>query len=274
MNSQYILLRYGEIFLKGQNKAFFEKKLFDNLKILTGISKIKNIRGRLITDYFPDHHKLTKVFGLVSYSPAIKVEKDFEAIKKKSAELLIHEKGTFKIEPKRSDKRFPLTSPEINVQLGKYIEAHTDLTFDGINPKHILGVEINQDGAYLFSEIIYCHGGLPVGVEGRVAALIENDTDILAALLMMKRGCNICPFGFKARDIFELQQYSPARLDFKLLRDWNEAEDFCVQNKIDILVCGQTFDRYKKIDTKLTIVRPLVAYSKKEVEEELLKFTH
>lgn len=272
MDFEFILLRYGEIFLKGQNKIFFERKLEENLKILTGIKKPQNIRGRLITAYFPEHHLLKRVFGLVSYSPAIRAEKDFEVIKQKSIELLAGKKGTFKIEPKRSDKTFPLTSPEINIQLGQYIEAHTKLTFSGERPQHLLGVEINQDGAYLFSEIVYCPGGLPVGVEGKVAVLVENEEDILAALLMMKRGCHIFPLGFKESDISLLQQYSPMKLNFKKVKDWKEVEEFCLQNKIEIVVCGQRFEEYKKLETKLTVLRPLVAYGKEEVKKELEEY--
>ena len=269
MDFRFILLRYGEIFLKGQNKGFFERKLRDNIQILSGVKKIKDVRGRLIIDYFPEHNQLKKVFGLVSYSPAIKVNADFEEIKKASLELLKEKTGTFKIEPKRSDKRFPITSPEINIQLGRFIEANTRLKFDGQHPDHILGVEINQDGAYLFSEIVYCHGGLPTGVEGRVGALIENDADVLAALLFMKRGCDIFPFGFKTQNIELLQKFSPMKMELKLIKDYAELNQVIQAEKIQAIVSGQNFGHYKKYVFNEIVLRPLIAYSEEEIKKWL-----
>ncbi len=182
-----LLLRGGEIFLKGKNYPFFEKKLVSNIRTLSGQREVKALRGRFILPYFQDHFLLKRVFGLTSYSPALKVTKDFEEIKRNMLILLDGKGGTFKIEPKRSDKTFPLTSPEINIQLGRFVEEHTSLRFDGLNYDHLVGVEINQDGAYLFLEIISCFGGLPTGAEGNVLLFIDGEESILAGLLMMKR---------------------------------------------------------------------------------------
>ncbi|MBI4981439.1 hypothetical protein HZC30_07865 [Candidatus Woesearchaeota archaeon] len=272
MAREHILLRYGELFLKGRNQSFFENKLIENLRKIAGAAKVKKVRGRLIINYFSEHHKLRQVFGLVSYSPAVKVEKSMEAIKQKSLELLTGKTGTFKIEPKRSDKRFPLTSPEINIELGKYIEAHTALTFDGANPQHLLGVEINQDGAYLFTEIVPCFGGLPTGVEGKVAVWIENDASILAGLLMMKRGCDVVPIGFKERDISLLQKFSPVPLQFKAVKNLSEVEQFMPEKELPALVVGQDFTEYKKLAFSRVVLRPLIAYTPKQVKEQLREF--
>ena len=72
-----ILLRYGEIFLKGKNRPVFERKLVENIKKIAKVRQVKKLRSRLVLDYFPNHHLLRDVFGLVSYSLALKVEKDF-----------------------------------------------------------------------------------------------------------------------------------------------------------------------------------------------------
>lgn len=269
MDYDCLLLRYGEIFLKGQNKSFFERKLLDNIKKIAGISKIKNVRGRLISTYSPEHHLLKRVFGLVSYSPALLVEKDFEKIKEKAAELFQGKKGTFKIEPKRADKRFPLTSPEINIQLGRYIEEHTNLTFKGEGYDHLLGVEINQDGAYLFTEIICCFGGLPTGVEGKVAVLVEDEASLLAGLLFMKRGCDIIPLALKTKEILLLQKFSPVALKLNLFKDYREIDKFLGEQ---VLVSGQNFSQLKEYSLRATILRPLIAFSKEEIKEELRKF--
>ncbi|MFA6461524.1 MAG: THUMP domain-containing protein [Candidatus Woesearchaeota archaeon] len=269
MDYTHLLLRYGEIFLKGQNKGFFEKRLLENIRKIAGISKIKNIRGRLIAAYVPDHLKLKQVFGLVSYSPAIKIETDFEKIKQSAVELLKDKKGTFKIEPKRSDKRFPVTSPEINIQLGHYIEENTSLRFSGENYDHLLGVEINQDGAYLFTEVIGCFGGLPTGVEGRVGVLIEDEASLLAALLFMKRGCDIYPLSTKENKIELLQKFSPVKIELNIFKTLKEIEEFCIKNKLDVIVSGQNLEKFKEYNLSLTVLHPLVAYSEEEIKEEL-----
>ncbi|MEK6937682.1 MAG: THUMP domain-containing protein [Nanoarchaeota archaeon] len=264
-----LLLRYGEIFLKGQNKGFFERKLLDNIRKIAGITKIKNVRGRLIVDYSSEHQKLKQVFGLVSYSPALLVEKDFEKIKEKAVAMLKEKKGTFKIEPKRADKRFPLTSPEINIQLGKYIEAHTSLTFKGEGYDYLLGVEINQEGAYLFTEVVNCFGGLPTGVEGKVALLVEDEASLLAGLMFMKRGCDIIPISLKEKDISLLQKFSPIALKLQVFKDFKEMDKFLGEG---ILVSGQNLSQLKEYPLKATVLRPLVAFWKEEIREELKRF--
>ena len=230
------------------------------------------MRGRLIAPYTSNCSSLSRVFGLVSYSPALKVEKDFEIIKKSAVELLKGKKGTFKIEPKRSDKRFKLTSPEINIQLGKYIEANTSLKFKGEEYDHLLGVEINQDGAYLFTEVLNCFGGLPTGVEGKVPVLIENEDSLLAALLFMKRGCDIVPVSLKERDISLLQKFSPTHLNLHLFKNSKEMESFLERGKHAVLVCGESFSNYQKKEIRLTLLRPLIAYSSEQIKRELEKF--
>lgn len=272
MEWEYLLIRYGEIFLKGKNRPLFEKKLKENIHKITGFRKVRMLRGRFVGDYFAEHNKLKKVFGLVSYSPAVKVEKDLEKIKAKSLEMLEGKSGTFKILPKRSDKRFPLTSPELNVVLGRYIEEKTALKFEGINPQYNLGIEINQEGAYLFLEVVPCFGGLPAGVEGRVAVLIEDEAGILAGLLLMKRGCDIFPVAFNEKDISLLQTFSPVELKLRIFKNVLEIEKFARENKMEVLVSGQVFDDYKKIDTTLTVFRPLIAHSKGDINSELEKF--
>ncbi|MBI4983382.1 hypothetical protein HZC32_01960 [Candidatus Woesearchaeota archaeon] len=277
MQWEYILLRYGEIFLKGKNRAFFENKLESNLKKIAKIKRIKKIRGRLITDYFPEHQTLKRVFGLVSYSPAVKVAKEWEAIKAGALDVLRNKEGTFKIEPKRSDKSFPLTSPEINITLGKFIEENTSLKFEGKNPQHFLGVEINVEGVYLFNSTIPCLGGLPVGVEGRVAVLIDNQADnqagLLAGLLLMKRGCDIFPVGFKEKDISLLQKFSPTPLRLYVVRDFTELEELMPRNKLSALALGQSFESYKRYHETIPVLRPLIAYPRAKIKEELKEYS-
>jgi len=274
MDPNTILLRPGEIFLKGKNISVFEKKLVENIKQLASVKEVKKIRGRFIVDYFPTHSILKKVFGLVSYSPAFKVDKEFEKIKKISLILLKEKEGTFKIETKRSDKTFPSRSLEINVILGKFIEENSSLVVDFKNPQTVLKLEINQEGAYLFLETFPCFGGLPTGVEGRVLLLIENSASLLAGLLFMKRGCSIYPIAFNGAnvDLSLLQQYSSQQLKLKTVKDVHELEKFAARENIGVLVVGDNFETRKEYETDLLIFKSLIAFSQEEIEDELKKF--
>ena len=269
-----LLLRYGEIFLKGGNRRLFVRKLVDNISKIVGV-KAKKLHNRLVLDYFQEHSKLKRVFGLVSYSLCLRTDKEVENIKKSALKLLKRKKGTFKVAVKRSDKRFPIKSPEMNVLVGQYIEENSRLEFSFKTPDNILGIEINEEGAYLFFETVKCHGGLPTGVEGEVKLLVEDDDSVLAGLMFMKRGCNIIPVGFKKRKIDLLQKYSPVKLDFKIIKSLNEVEG--------ILVSGQSFEGYKKYKKYkkyknygkwggLLVFRPLIAYSEDEIKNTFEMF--
>ena len=277
MTYDTILLRYGEIFLKGKNKDFFERKLVDNIRKIAlsgGNSKTKIIKtqGRLLGDYFKEHSALRKVFGLVSYSPAVRVEKSTEEIQSKAVELLKEKKGTFRIATKRSDKSFPITSPEFNRLVGEHVERKTDLRFSYGEPDITLEIEINQEGAYLFVETIPCFGGLPAGVEGNILLLVENDASILAGLLFMKRGCNIFPVAFGDKDLSLLQKFSPVPLQLGKVRTFQEIEEMTKENKITVLVSGQILKNYKSYPLNFLVMRPLIAYSEEKIKEQLRLF--
>jgi len=277
MNFTHILIRYGEIFLKGKNRINFENKLITNIKKITGIKNVQRSQGRLVIDYFAEHQKLKHVFGVVSYSLALKSEKSLDEIKKSTLTLLKDKKGTFKVETKRSDKSFTTKSPEFNVILGKFIEENNpNLLFSFKNPQFTLFVEINQEGVFLFLDKIVCFAGLPSGVEGRVLLLLENNADILAGLSFMRRGTALIPLSLKkgkAKILSLLQKFSPTKLRLHTLKDFAEIEQFAVKNELDLLVCGQNFENFAKLPTKLTIFRPLIAYSEKEIAERLAEFS-
>lgn len=279
MDYTHVLLRYGEIFLKGRNRAAFERKLVNNIKKITSINRVKRLRSRLVVGYFPEHHLLRTVFGLVSYSPAVRVEKNLESIKKSALSFLKikvkkrNKKPTFKIVTKRSDKTFPLKSPEINIEIGQFIEKNSNLKFAFKNPQTVLMIEINQDGAYLFLETVKCFGGLPTGVEGKVVLLIEDEASLLAGILFMKRGCNIFPVAFEKRDISLLQKFSPIKLNLNIVKSFSEMEQFAKDKKVEVIVSGQNFEHYKKYNSGLLVFRPLISYLNKKIKAELTKFS-
>lgn len=272
MKYAHLLLRYGELFLKGRNLSFFERKLVRNIRKIIGVKEIRRIQRRLIVNYFPEHSVLKKVFGLVSYSPVVVVEKDLPKIKKAALEFLKERKGTFRIKTKRSDKTFPIKSLELNRLAGEYIEKKSALTFEFTHPDIVLHIEINQDAAYLFTEIMPCFGGLPVGVGGNVLLLIENEASILAGLLMMKRGCHVFPVAFEEKDVSLLQAYSPVELRMKIVSDYNALEEFAREKNLLVLVSGQKYENYENYDTNLIVFRPLIAYDGMRVEEGMKNF--
>jgi tRNA uracil 4-sulfurtransferase len=249
MEYTYLIIRYGELFLKGKNRGYFENKLISNIKKITSIN-VKKTQARLLSSYNSEHSKLKRVFGLISYSPAIFVNKD--EIKEKSLLFVKEKVGKFKVETKRSDKRYPMKSPDISRMIGEYIEDNSSLTFD-INSSYVLHIEINQEGVFIFDTTYPCLGGLPTSVEGTVSVVLENEASLLAGILMMKRGCNLNIIG--DGDISLLQKFSPSTLK---------------ENDKGIKVVGDTFETLKKYSSM--VLRPLIAYSKKEIKEKLFNY--
>ncbi|PIN73537.1 hypothetical protein COV20_04920 [Candidatus Woesearchaeota archaeon CG10_big_fil_rev_8_21_14_0_10_45_16] len=266
----HVLLRYGEIFLKGKNRSVFERRLLNNIEKMTG-QRPRNIRSRLLLPYFEEHHLLKRVFGLVSYSLAVKTQQDIEEIKQAAVQLLKGKTGSFRVETQRSDKRFPLKSPEINSLVGKYIEENSDLRF-GLKSPQTLNVEINQDGAFIFVDKVVCSGGLPTGVEGKVVLFLEEEASLLAGLLFMKRGTDIVPVSVKDRDINLLQKFSPRPLLLHMIKDASEIEDLAVKEKANIVVSGQNFEKYGRYEFSLPAMRPLIAYGDEDIKEQLSNF--
>jgi len=230
------------------------------------------LRGRSILPYFNDHTELKRIFGIVSYSPAVRTEKDTTKIQEMAVKLVSN--GTFRVETKRSDKTFKTPSPKLNIEVGKYIEKHTNATFDLTKPDTILRIEINQGGAYLFTDVIKCFGGLPVGTGGNVVTLIESDADVLAALLMMKRGMSIFPVASKKHDITLLQQFCPVPLTLHIFTNQHEIDTFAHTKNILAMVIGETFDNLKKHTTELLILRPLIGFDTKDITKSFIQFSN
>lgn len=202
-----ILVRYGEIILKGLNRPLFEDKLVNNIKrSLHGLGKVDVIKsqGRIYVEPMDDSYdfeaamdRLVKVFGIVSISPVWKISSDFEEMKEYSLRMakdLVGRKGfiTFKVETKRGNKRFPMQSPEVSMELGGYLlENIPELKVDVHNPSFILYVEVREN-TYIYSEIIPANGGLPLSTNGKALLLLSGGIDSpVAGWMMAKRGVEI-----------------------------------------------------------------------------------
>lgn len=204
MNYDRILIRYGEISTKGRNRHQFVEKLRKNIKAsLHSYSKIKIQADRDRTYILLNGENsseiikiLQKIFGIRSFSPAIKVERDMEKIKAAAYELFLHlyqEGQTFKISAKRADRTFEFDTNEINPLLGAHLLKNIPgLKVDVRNPDIDLQVEIRSDAAYLSSETILGAGGLPVGSSGKAMLMLSGGIDSpVAGFMSMKRGMEI-----------------------------------------------------------------------------------
>ena len=200
-----LLVRYGEVFLKGANRPHFLKLLTDNVK-----RAVKPIGGRVwlsdsriyvsdVEDMDECVRRVRKVFGLYSVSPAIECEKDLDVIAEQCIEMMKGKRGSFKVYGKRSDKKFPMNSLEFAAELGgRILESNPYLTVDIHNPQHKLRVEI-RDNCYICCEEIMAVGGLPMGSSGRAALLLSGGIDSpVAGYCMMKRGVRCCAIHFQS----------------------------------------------------------------------------
>ncbi|MDD3903990.1 MAG: tRNA 4-thiouridine(8) synthase ThiI, partial [Sphaerochaeta sp.] len=201
-NSTLYLVRLGEISLKGLNRDFFEKRLKQNIKnkLKPYRSLVSKQKGRIyfdISNECPEEQikqALNTTFGVVGFSKCIRCDKDIESIKAKAAELIKEEpfasgKGTFKSVTKRADKQFPLTSYQIDCELGGVVlDAYPDMTVDVQNPDKTIFCEI-RDRAYLYTSPQPGPGGLPVTTAGKGMLLLSGGIDSpVAGYRMAKRG--------------------------------------------------------------------------------------
>ena len=196
---EVLQVRYGEIFLKGLNRPTFLRMLVDRVReavrptgghVWLNDSRIY-VSG--MSDMDEAIRRVTKVFGVHSVCRAVEMEKDdFDALCAQAAELLRGHKGTFKVSARRSDKRYPMDSPTINVEMGAYLLEHLPgLSVDVKNPDVVLSVEI-RDMAYLYTHPIAAVGGMPVGSNGRATLLLSGGIDSpVAGWMIAKRGVSV-----------------------------------------------------------------------------------
>ena len=197
-----IILREGEMVLKGRNRRDFEYRLIKNVKRAVkefeGVS-VERSYGRVYVRNSNEHtqeiiKRVKLIPGIFNMSPIVKTDKNLDNIKALALDMLtkaIGNKKTFKVEAKRSDKTYPLDSMEISRQVGGYILAkyEGDLKVDVRNPDIVVNVEITFTAANIYSEKIEGAGGLPIGSSGRGLTLLSGGIDSPVAIWMgLKRG--------------------------------------------------------------------------------------
>ena len=193
------LVHYGEIGLKRNNRSYFERKLAQNIKLALkgmGCAEVRRIYGRLLVMLHPEadvaaiQERLGKVMGIAHFERALAAEQTIDAIQDAALELVKDQQfKTLKVETKRADKRFPLTSPEISAAVGAHLLNATGASADMHTPDLRCNIEIVDKAAYIYVEKIRGVGGLPVGASGKVLVMLSGGIDSpVAAWRMMKRG--------------------------------------------------------------------------------------
>lgn len=204
MKYDHILVRYGELTLKGTNRKRFTNLLKENviqsLRSLEG-TRVKCERDRMFISLFEEANvsevmnRLTKIFGIKSISPVFKTTQNLEDIKQLCVSLAkdFANGDTFKIDVKRVDKSFSLDTYQLQRELGGVILKSVDhLKVDVKRPTHNIKVEVRKEGVYIYTKVIDGAGGLPTGTGGKTLLQLSGGIDSpVAGMEMMKRGVKI-----------------------------------------------------------------------------------
>ncbi len=199
MNS--IVVHYQEIALKGKNRPWFIGRLVRNIRQAVSdldVGAVRPLNGRIevvlgATPYDAVRGRLERVFGIANFSRAGRAAPDIEVIANALiADLADRDTPSFRVSVKRSDKRFPLKSPQIEREIGGRIKSARGWHVDLSNPALTVHVEILSNEAFYFFGKDRGPGGLPSGISGRVACLLSGGIDSpVAAYRLMKRGCSV-----------------------------------------------------------------------------------
>ncbi|WP_042159757.1 tRNA uracil 4-sulfurtransferase ThiI [Paenibacillus gorillae] len=204
MNYDKILIRYGDLIMKGRNRSQFEKRLLQQLKRslrpFEALTYFKTY-GRLTISlngesYEPIAARIKDIFGIASFSPVLSVENDLEKIREASLMLmksLDTPPKTFKVTAKRGWKAYPHSSQEMNHLVGSYVlPAMPELKVDVRNPEVELRVDVQEEATYIFVKVEMAAGGFPFGSNGKALLLLSGGIDSpVAGWMAMRKGLEL-----------------------------------------------------------------------------------
>ncbi len=246
-----ILVRYGEIALKGKNRKSFERKLVQNIKHCLRKNNIKfdkvfRIHGRILVYTSEKCPMLSNVAGIVSFSYAKEVDLNLEQVKKVA--LNFYKKGnTFKIQTNRLHKVLK-PSPEISKDVGVFVCENANAQFEMMKPDQIIGIEVDKNNVYVYSGKEKGMGGLPAGIEGACCLILEDENSVEAGILVIKRGCSLVIKKINNVDYSKLKNYA---YGFELM-EVNE-----IPTNVLGIVVNDTLNNLKDRKYRNLVLRPL-----------------
>ena len=197
----HVIVKTHELALKGKNRPWFMRRLAENLRLATGGAGVSRVwQGQLMIGLTLEdesrwgevRERVRDCFGVAKFFLAYEFPQDLGLIRDALRERLAPGGfGSFRMVTNRGDKRFPMTSPEVNREMGRFVEGLTGARVDLSNPELSIYLDIQARGILLYFDETPAYGGLPVGASGRVAVMLSGGIDSpVAAWHMMKRGCS------------------------------------------------------------------------------------
>ena len=226
-----IIVHYQEIALKGNNRPWFIARLARNLREATadvGVAEVRVLMGRIevvldaAADWQAVRDRIARVFGVANFAQAGRAALDVEAI----AAAILNDLGerdvrTFRVSARRADKRFPLTSPQIEREVGGRIKEARGWLVNLDEPEFTIHVEALTHEAFYYFGKERGAGGMPVGVSGRVACLLSGGIDSpVAAWRLMRRGCRVLLVHFHSYPILSRASQEKAQELARLLAEF------------------------------------------------------
>lgn len=239
-----ILLKLGELVLKGLNRKYFEQRLIANINRRIsrfGKFRVYSAQSTVYVEPFSENcdmdevfNALKQVFGIISLSRAAACEKTVEAILETAKTYLQDELSSaksFKVETKRSDKTFPMTSIRLSQYIGGELhDAFPNLEADMKNPELVVNIEVRDFAAYVHAGGVRGAGGLPVGTSGRAVTLLSGGIDSpVSTYMMAKRGLRLIPIHF-----FSFP-YTSELAKQKVLDLAETLQDYCGQLRVEVV---------------------------------------
>ena len=260
-----ILIKYGELTTKKDNRKFFIKTLRNNI-----LDKLSDYNIAVTDDYYRMFievneddidsitSKLKCIFGIHEIAVCYKDENVTEEEIKKVSLMVMKEEDfcTFKVETKRSDKSFPIKSMDMNNIIGSLILKNIECKVDVHNPEIILNIEISREGFYIYTKGIKCLGGYPVGTLGRGLLMLSGGIDSpVAGYMTIKRGVELYYLYFESRPHTSIEARNKVRDLARKLEKYNTNGKLMVVNFTKI---QETI--YKNLDTTylITIMRRMM----------------
>lgn len=260
-----ILIKYGELTTKKDNRKFFIKTLRNNI-----LDKLSDYNIAVTDDYYRMFievnendidsitSKLKCIFGIHEIAVCYKDENVTEEEIKKVSLMVMKEEDfcTFKVETKRSDKSFPIKSIDMNNIIGSLVLKNIECKVDVHNPDIILNIEIRREGFYVYTKGIKCLGGYPVGTLGRGLLMLSGGIDSpVAGYMTIKRGVELYYLYFESRPHTSIEARNKVRDLARKLEKYNTNGKLMVVNFTKI---QETI--YKNLDTTylITIMRRMM----------------